>query len=111
MQSFVPADQFIAEGKSRHQASFFQPEYGTEASAKENPFHSSKRHESFRKAAVFNPAQGPFCFFLYSRNGFHCMKQTMFFLRIFDVTVDQQSISLCMNIFHHDLKSITTPGF
>src|SRR5688572_2916512 len=88
VQPFIPAYQFIAESKTRHQSSLLHPENGAEASAEENSFYGCKRHKTFCKASVLNPAKRPFGFFLY---GWHCingMKKTVFFLRIFNIGVN-----------------------
>ena len=32
VESFVAADEFVAEAEARHKSTFFEPEYGTERS-------------------------------------------------------------------------------
>lgn len=42
MHAFISTYQFVREGESRHQLSFFEPENSTEWTTEENPFNSSK---------------------------------------------------------------------
>src|SRR5579863_9430549 len=111
MQSLVTADEFIAECKSRHQSSFFQPENGTETATEKYTFNRCKCNQSFGEGSVLNPTECPFCFFLNCRNGFNGMKKPVFFPGIFNITVNQQRVGFSMNIFHHDLESIKATGF
>src|ERR1700759_4420013 len=100
MQSLIPADEFVTECQPRHKSSFLQPENGTETAAEKNTFHCSESNQTFGKTAILYPAQSPLCFFLNRRNGFNCMEQAVFFLRIFYITVNEQGVSFGVYIFH-----------
>ena len=39
VETFIPGDQFVAEGETRHQTSLLQPENGSETAGEENPLH------------------------------------------------------------------------
>ena len=62
-------------------------------------------------AAFLDPTQRPFCFFLYSRYGIDGVEEFMFFLRIFNIGIDQQRIGFGMDVFHHDLETIKASCF
>jgi hypothetical protein len=52
VQSFVSANEFVAEAETRHEPSFFQPEYSAKRTREEDAFDSSKGDYSFSKAGI-----------------------------------------------------------
>ena len=52
VESFVMADQFVAEAEARHKSALFEPEYGIERAREENAFNSGKCNHTFREAGI-----------------------------------------------------------
>ncbi len=52
MESFITADQFIAEAEARHESVLFEPEYGAERAREENAFDSGKCNYTFGKTGI-----------------------------------------------------------
>jgi hypothetical protein len=52
VESFVTADQFVAEAEARHESALFEPEYGAERAREENAFDSGKCNHTFSKTGI-----------------------------------------------------------
>jgi hypothetical protein len=52
VESFLTADQFVAEPEVRHKSALFEPEYGTERAQEENAFEGSKCNLTFGKTCI-----------------------------------------------------------
>lgn len=64
------------------------------------------------EAAIFvHPFHSPLGFLLDNINIFYGIEQIIFFILIFDISVNQKWVSLRMDVFHGDLESIETSGF
>ena len=74
MEAFVTANQFVAEAKPRHEATFFEPKDGTERAREEDTFDRSKGDDPFGEAGVGGgaPCESPVCFALYTWYRFDC---------------------------------------
>ena len=92
MQAFIAADQFIAESKSRHQASFLHPEDRAETAAEENTFHCCKSTRRSAKVPFSIQRNAHSAFFFTAGNGINGMKQTIFFFGIFNIGINQQGV-------------------
>ena len=44
VESFITADQFVAEAEARHESALFEPEYGAERAQEENALRPSPPH-------------------------------------------------------------------
>lgn len=57
----VPRNEFVAEGKSRHQTTLLQPENGSETTAEKDSLDCSEGNHTLgkRRAIVTDPVQGP----------------------------------------------------
>ena len=52
VESFITANQFVAEAEARHKSALFEPEYGTERAREEDAFDSSKCNHMFGEAGI-----------------------------------------------------------
>ncbi len=52
MESFITADQFIAEAEARHESALFEPEYGAERAREKNALDSGKCNHTFGKTGI-----------------------------------------------------------
>jgi len=76
VQAFVARYEFVAEGKSGHDASLLEPEDGAEGSAEEDAFHGCESHQSGREAvSTVDLLEGPVSLLLDGREVFDCVEQ------------------------------------
>ena len=78
VESFVTADQFVAEAEARHGSALFEPEYGAERAREENAFDSCKCTHTFGETGVGGvaPFESPVGFALdawYCFDGMGCV--------------------------------------
>ena len=52
VESFVTADQFVAEAEARHESALFESEYGTERAQEENAFNGGKCNHKFGETGI-----------------------------------------------------------
>jgi len=52
VESFITADQFVAEAEARHESALFEPEYGAERAREENAFDSGKCNHTFGETGI-----------------------------------------------------------
>ncbi len=107
MHSFVSANQLVWKCETWHKTSFFQPEYCTKASWKENSFYACKCNKSLSKVTFWSdPLDCPFSLKLDRLDWVNCCKQLVLLLLILNISVNQKGISFRVDIFHHHLKAI-----
>lgn len=112
MKSLISGNEFIRECKSGHERSFLEPEDGAKRSRKEDSFNCSECNKSFMEWFLFiHPFHSPLSFLFNNVNILNCVKQITFFILILNVGINQERISLGMNVFHGHLESIKTSGF
>ena len=52
VESFITADQLVAEAEARHEPMLFEPEYGTERAREEGAFDSGNCNHTFGKTGI-----------------------------------------------------------
>mmetsp|Transcript_60317 Transcript_60317/g.97635 ORF Transcript_60317/g.97635 Transcript_60317/m.97635 type:complete len:218 (+) Transcript_60317:230-883(+) len=112
MQALIAGNQLVGEGKARHEAALLEPVDGAERAAEENTLDRCKGYDALGKAVVpVHVLHGPRCLFLNSRHGVDGIEDMVPLDRIFDVLLDQQRVSLRVNVLHGNLEAIEGSSF
>ncbi len=112
VESLVSADEFVGEGKTGHQTALLEPENGAERSGKEDSLHDAKGDASFGKAGLFGvaPLKSPLGLLLNTWDGVNGVQKTHLFARVLNVGINQQGVSLRVNVFNGNLETVKASG-
>lgn len=132
VESFIPGDELIGEGKAWHQSTFLQPEDGSKRAGKEDALNSSKSDNSLtcktikliqdktdgkfklftvRCVSVADPFHGPVRLLGNARHGLNSVEKAGSFSRITNVSFNQETVHFRVDILHGNLESIEAPSF
>ena len=107
VHTLISGDELIGEGKSWHKTSLFQPENGTETARKEDSFNTGEGDDSLGEGSLrADPSQGPFSFLSNRWDVLDGFEKVFLLDVVLNVSVDQKSIGLRMNILHHHLETV-----
>jgi len=111
VHALVTADQLVREGQAWHKTSFFEPEDGAETSGEEDALDAGKSDESLGKSAVLsNPLKSPLGLLGDGGNGVDGGKEESLFGGVLNVGINQQRVSLRVDVLHHHLETVETTG-
>ena len=109
VEALVAANELVAKGQAGHDAALFEPVNAAKAAAEKDALHARKGHQAIdeiRLVVLVHPFEAPGGLLLDDGNGFNGVEQTRLFRRVVNVRVEQQRITLAVNIFHGDLKAV-----
>ena len=100
MHAFVATDELVGEGETRHKPALLQPEDSGEGPREEYPFHSGKRHQSFRERRCFvrDPSKRPVRLALDAWDRVDGGEEVLALLRLLDVRVDEERVCLGVDV-------------
>ena len=77
--NLVSADKLVAEGKTRHDTTFLEPEDGSKGAREEDAFYSSKGHHSLSITGLFiiDPLNGPVSLLLDTRHSLNGIEEVV----------------------------------
>ncbi len=111
VKAFVAANELVAKGKAGHDAALFEPVNAAKAAAEKDALDARKGHQAVDKISLVvlvHPMEAPRGLLLDNGNGFNGVEQTRLFGGVVNVRVEQQRITLAVNVFHGDLKAVKT---
>ena len=105
MHSFIIVNEFIGEGKARHQAAPLQPEDRSKGT-REDTLHSGEGSETFCKcrALVRDPMESPVGLVLNARNCFNGVEEVITLGGVLDVSINEERVSFRVDV-------LTAAGF
>lgn len=107
MQAFISGNQLIGEAKAWHEPPFLEPEDRAERPWEEYAFNRCKGHKSLAETLLFiDPVHSPLGLLMDAVKVVHSIEQKLFLVRISNVSIDQQRISLRVNVLHRNLEAI-----
>ena len=112
------ADKLIGECETRHKTALLWPEDRGEQSGKkikEYPFDCCEGNQSLGKhrTLIGNPSESPVSLALDTGPG-DCVRgveEVLALRRVPDVSIDEEQVSLGMDILHHDLEDIEAASY
>ena len=110
VHALVSTDQLIRIGQTWHKSSLFEPENCTETAREENTLHASKSDNSFRKRVVCSdPPESPLGFLGNGVNILDSLQKELLFGFILDISINEKTVSLRMDILHGHLEPVKAP--
>ena len=108
MHSLVTTNELIGERETRHKTTLLQPEDGGKRSGKEYSFDCCKSNQPLGKHSTLirNPLKSPVSLALDTGNGFHGVEEVLALHGVLDVSIDEERVSLGMDILHYNLEAI-----
>ena len=113
VKTFVPGDEFVAEGEPWHEASLLQPEDGREGATEEDAFYRSEGNDPLcvGGGVVRDPSEGPVCFLLNAWQSLDGVEEAMLLFGRADVGVNEEAVHFAVDVFNRDLEAIEAASF
>ena len=108
MHSLVTTNELIGEHETRHKTALLQPEDGGKRSRKEYSFDCCESNQPLGKhrTLIGNPSESPVGLALDAGNGVHGVEEVLGLHGVQDVSIDEERVSLGMDILHYNLEAI-----
>ena len=125
VKTLVTRDQLVGEGEASHQPPLLQPEDGRERTAEEDTLNSCKCHKALSEGGrlVLDPLDSPIGLLLDAGNcamvlvswkdrletiltGLNGIEEVGSLGLLLDIGVDEERISLGVDVLHHDLEAV-----
>ena len=111
MHTLVSRDEFIGESETWHKPSLLQPKDSTETSTEEDALDGSKsNHALGERVRGLNPFESPFGLHLDAGDVLYGLEQELFLLSVLDVGVNEDRVSLGVDVLHHHLEAVEAPS-
>ena len=130
VKTLVTRNQLVGEGEASHQSTLLQPEDGREGTTEEDTLNSGKCHKALSEGGrlVLDPLDSPVGLLLNARNCEMALVYCKYNLEtiltclnsveevgslglLLDVGVDEERVSLRVDVLHHDLEAVEASSF
>ncbi|KAI3486760.1 hypothetical protein L1887_49710 [Cichorium endivia] len=112
VETLVARDELVGEGETGHEAALLEPEDGSKRAGEEDALDGGKGDEALGEsgATVADPAERPVGLLLDDGDGLDGVKEELALFGLADVGVDEERVSLGVDVLHHDLEAIEAAG-